>query len=115
MRRRDKADVHMDGLVAAQPLELLFLQRAEQLRLQLQANVADFIEEQSAAIGKLQTAALLHQSAGKCTLLVSEELAFDQPGRNGSTIEPDKRSVPSWTQAMDCAGKQFFAGASLAV
>src|SRR5580692_7642197 len=115
MRRRDKADVHMNGLVAAQPLELLFLQRAEQLRLQLQTNVTDFIQEHSAAIGKLQTAALLQQSAGECTFLMSEELAFDQPGRNGSTIEPDKRSVSSWTNAMDCARNQFFAGARLAV
>src|SRR5580692_5531988 len=115
MRRRDKADVHMNGLVAAQPLELLFLQRAEQLRLQLQTNVADFIKEQSAAIGKLPTAALLQQSAGECTFLVSEELAFDQPGRNGGTIEPDKCSVSSWTEAMNSARNQLFAGTGLAV
>ena len=35
MRRRDKANVNMNGLVASQPLELLFLQRAQQLWLQL--------------------------------------------------------------------------------
>jgi hypothetical protein len=65
-------------------------------------------------IGKLQTAALLHQSAGECTLLVSEELAFDKPGWNGSAIEPYKRSVSSWTKAMDGARNQFLAGARLA-
>src|SRR6202030_3290432 len=114
MGRRDKANVDMNGVVAAQPLEFLFLQRAQQLRLQLQTNVADFIQEQRAVIGKLQTSALLHQSTGECALLMSEELAFDQPGWNGSTIEPYKRSVSSWTKAMDGASNQFFPGARLA-
>jgi hypothetical protein len=35
MGGRDKANVHMKGLVASQPLELLLLQRAQQLWLQL--------------------------------------------------------------------------------
>src|SRR6202041_4214189 len=82
---------------------------------QIKTNVADFIQEQSAVIGKLETPSLLHQSAGECTFLVAEELAFDQSGRNGGTIEPDKRSLSSWTKAMECARNQFFAGARLAV
>src|SRR4029077_18873617 len=91
MRRRDQANVDMNCFVAAQPLELLLLQSAQQFRLQLQADVADFIQEQSALIGKLETAALLHQSASERPLLVSEEFAFDKPGWNGSAIQSYKR------------------------
>src|SRR6202021_1692856 len=103
MGRRDKANIDMNGLVAAQPLEFLFLQRAQQLRLQLQTNVADFIQEQSAVIGKLQTSALLHQSASECTLFVSEQFAFDKPGWNGGAIEPYECSLSSWAEALEGA------------
>ena len=50
IRRGDQPDVHADRSRAAQPLELLFLQHPQQLRLQLQRNVADFVEEQRAAV-----------------------------------------------------------------
>src|SRR5467141_3227791 len=103
MRCRDQANVDMNGLVAAQPFELLFLQRAQQLRLQLWADVSDFIQEQCAVIGKLETAAFLHQGAGERALLMSEEFAFDQPGWNGRAIKPYKRPVSPWTVAMNCA------------
>ena len=115
MRRRDKANVNMNGLVASQPLELLFLQRAQQLWLQFQTNVANFIQEQRAAIGNFKAAAFLQQSASERTLLMSEQFAFDKPGWNSSAIETYERSVSSWTEVMDCARNQFFPGARLAV
>src|SRR3984957_5387760 len=87
MRRRNEANVNMNGLVASQPLELLFLQRAQQLWLQLETNVANFIQKQCAPIGNFKTAAFLHQSAGERTLLVSEQFAFDKPGWNSSAVE----------------------------
>src|SRR5437660_12507940 len=113
MRCRDQANVYMNGLVAAQPFELLLLQRAQQLGLQLWANVSDFIQEQSAVIGKFEPAALLHQGASECTFLVSEEFAFDQPGWNGRAIEPYKRPVSSCTVAMNCTCNQLLASACL--
>ena len=78
MCRRDKANVNMSGLVASQPLELLFLQRVQQLWLQVQTNVADFIQEQRAVIGNLKTPAFLHQGASECTLLMVRRLLFRQ-------------------------------------
>src|SRR6266481_7175221 len=114
MRRRDQANVDVDGLIAAQSLELLLLQCAQQLRLQLWADVPDFVEKQSAMIGKLEPSTLLHQGARERALFVSEEFAFDQPGWNGRAIEPYKRPVSSWTVAMNCACNQLFPSARLA-
>src|SRR6202453_32782 len=115
MGRRDEANVNMNGLVASQPLEFLFLQRPQQLWLQLQTNVVNFIQEQRAAIGNFETAAFLHQSAGERTLLMSEQFAFDKPGWNCSAIQSYERSVSSWTEVMHCARNQFFSGARLPV
>src|SRR5258708_18460152 len=64
-------------------------------------------------IGKLETAALLHQGASECAPLVSEEFAFDQPGGNGRAIEPYKRPVSSWTVAMNCACNQLLPSSRL--
>ena len=46
-------------LRAAEPLELLLLQHAEQLGLQLQRDVADLVEEQRPLVGQLEAADLL--------------------------------------------------------
>ena len=46
VRGRHQAHVHLDRLRAAQALELLLLQHAEQLGLQLRRDVADLVEEQ---------------------------------------------------------------------
>src|SRR3984885_14433591 len=105
----------MNGLVASQPLELLFLQRAQQLWLQIHTYVANFIQEQRAVIGNFKTAAFLHQSAGKRTLLMSEEFAFDKPGWDSRAIETYECSVSPWTEVMDCARNQFLSGPRLAV
>ena len=46
-------------LRAAQALELLLLQDAQQLGLQRRRDVADLVEEQRAAVGQLEAADLL--------------------------------------------------------
>ncbi len=61
--RRDEPDVDADGAVAAQPLELLFLQHAQEFRLQLERDVADLVEEQRAAVRQLEPADLLRDGA----------------------------------------------------
>ena len=54
--RRDEPHVDADRPRAAEPLELLLLQDAQQLRLQLERDVADLVEEQRAAVGELEPA-----------------------------------------------------------
>ena len=46
------------GLRAADALELALLQHAQQLRLQLERQLADLVEEQRAAVGQLELALL---------------------------------------------------------
>ena len=51
--------------VPADRLDDLFLQRAQHLGLRLQAHVADFVEEQRAAVGQLELAASIRDRAGE--------------------------------------------------
>src|SRR6185369_6971922 len=53
VRRRDPADVTVDRLVAADALEALLLEDAEELRLELGLQLCDLVEEERAGSGEL--------------------------------------------------------------
>ena len=52
----DEAHVDADGLVAADALEFAFLQHAQELDLKAQRNFRDFVEQQRAAVRRLESA-----------------------------------------------------------
>ncbi len=54
----DEADVDLPRLARADPLELSLLEDAEELRLEVEAEVPDLVEEEGAAVGELETADL---------------------------------------------------------
>src|SRR5213593_4399437 len=56
IRRRDDPDVHLDRARATDALELLLLEHAQQLRLQIQSHLADLVEQERAAIRALKRA-----------------------------------------------------------
>ena len=67
VRRCDKTDIHLLSPRASQSFELLFLEDAKQLRLQLQWNVADLVQKERALVGEFKTADPLRNCAGECT------------------------------------------------
>ena len=82
-------DAHVDamGMRAAQPFELLLLQNPQQLRLQFERNIADFIQEQRAAVRRFETADLLRHGAREGAPFVTEELAFEKSQRNRRAVQ----------------------------
>ena len=70
-------------MVTALPtgVDLALLQRAQQLGLQLERQLADLVEEQRAAVRELEAARAALQRAGEGAALVAEELALDQRWR----------------------------------
>ena len=62
------------GLLAADALELLLLQHAQQLELQRRRHVADLVEEQRALVGQLEAPELALDRAGERAPLVAEQL-----------------------------------------
>src|SRR5262249_45825377 len=76
--RRDEANVDFDRLEAADALELALLDRAQQLDLHFDGDLADLVEEQSSVIGELEAAGLARRRAGERALLVAEQLRFHE-------------------------------------
>jgi len=69
MRRCDEPDVNLVRMVATESLELLFLQDAQQFRLKLQRDVADFVKKERAPVRELKAARLLWRPGGFASCL----------------------------------------------
>src|SRR5581483_5506286 len=77
----DEPDFRFDRTRAAKPLEFLFLQYAQELWLQFQGNLADFIEKKRSLVRKLEASDALRDCAGESASLVSKQLGLEQPCR----------------------------------
>ncbi len=75
------AHVDLERLRRAEPLELPALQHPQQLRLHLERQLADLVEEERAAVGDLEAAERALDGAGEGALLVAEQLALDERRR----------------------------------
>ena len=93
IRCRHQPHIHTHRARASQAFEFLLLESSEQLRLEFERNVTDFVEEQRAAIGQLEAADSLRDRPGEGALLVTEQFAFEQPGRNRGAVEFDESPV----------------------
>ena len=114
MRGRDQPDVDLHRLAGADPFESLFLEDAEQLGLNLQADVADFVQENRAAVGQLETADLVADGSGEGPFDVAEEFAFKDAGGEGGTVDFHKRTGRPRAVVVDRLGQEPLTGSAFA-
>ena len=112
--RGDDADVDVDRPRTAEALDLAVLQHAQELRLELERQLADLVEEERAAIGQLEAAGLRRVRAGEGAALVAEQLALDQRRRQRGAVDDDERPVAPAALAVERAREQLLARARLA-
>ena len=85
--------------------------------MSLQAHVADFVEEEGAAVGALEGAAFfggLVGAAGAGAVAVAEEFGLDEVFGDGGAVELDEDAVAAQGLGVHGAGDEFFAGAGFA-
>jgi hypothetical protein len=90
------------------------LQHAQEFDLQGRRQLANLIEKHSAAIGYFEPPFLLTERSGECSLLVPEQLAFQQRLCQRGAINCHERLIGAFAVLMQGAGGQFFPGAALA-
>ena len=91
--RGDDADVDLLRLAVADAEDDALLQRAEELHLEVERQLADLVEEERALVGDLELARARRDGAGERALHVAEELALDQVLRDGAAVDDDERPV----------------------
>jgi hypothetical protein len=75
---RNYPDIHLEIVVAAQPLHFSLFQESEDLALQRQGHVSDLIEKQRAAVRRMNASDTRLHRAGERSLGISEEFRFKQ-------------------------------------
>src|SRR5215468_5330538 len=72
VRGSHQPHIHALRACASQPLKLLLLDHAQQLGLQFQRNVTNFVEKERPPIRQLETADLLGNRTGKSAFLMTK-------------------------------------------
>ncbi len=106
--------VDRDLLPAADALDGLLLEEAQELHLQGGRQFADLVQEERAALGQLDAPLALDVGAGEGPLLVAEEFALQQVLRDGAAVDRDEGPVFAAAQRVDGPGRQLLAGAAFA-
>ena len=113
VRGRNDAHVHLLGGRRADALEAPFLQDAQQLGLEIERQIADFVEKQRPAMGQLESALARGDRARERAARVAEELAFDQRRRQRRAVDDDQRVAAPRPVHVDRAREQLLARAGL--
>ena len=87
---------------------------AEELGLQIQWQLSDFVEEDRSLVCHLESAHLFRERAGERALFVAEQFAFDQAGRNRGAIDLHQRLVFAWAQIVNRPRDELLTGAGFA-
>ena len=109
----DQANVDFSGTFFADPFEFAFLQDAQQLGLQFKRDLADLVEKERPAFGKLKASNPIAHRPREGTFCVAEELAFVQFPRHLGAVDFDERPFRPLAAPMDLPGDEFLAGAAL--
>src|SRR6266446_3814485 len=107
IRRRDDAHVDAPRPRAAEPLEFLLLKDAEELRLELERDVADLVEEERPAVCQLEASDPLRDRAREGAALVAEQLALEKARRDGGAVDLDEGPLATSAQVVNRARDQL--------
>src|SRR5262249_42908655 len=77
VRRSKHTHVHLDRLLASNPMDFAALKSAKHLCLCAEAHVSDFVEQQGAPVCNFEEAFLSLLRTGECPAFMAKELALD--------------------------------------
>ena len=116
MRGADEAKVHRHGVACAHGRHAAVLQHAQQAGLQGQRHIADFIQEQRAAVGLAQAAqAAFLAGTGEGASHMAEQFGFDEVLGDGRAVDGHEGPGAAWAAGVQGARKHFLAHARFAL
>src|SRR5215510_15104241 len=98
-------------MVAPNALEFSFLQHAQKRNLSLGRKIADFIEENSSAVGGLKPADTSLERTREGAFLMPKKFRPNQGLRDCRAVHPDEGFRRAVRAAMKSPGNQFLSGA----
>src|SRR5262249_23092301 len=92
-----------------------FLQYAQELRLHVERELRDLVQEQRALVGELEATDPPRERPGEGAALVPEQLALDQGGRQRRAVQLHERPRLAQTELVNGAREELLAGTRLAL
>ena len=89
MRRGDEAYVYAMGATTSETFEFLFLQNTEELGLQCEWHIADFIKKESSFVSQFEAANSLCDRARKSPSFMAKEFTLQQVEGDRGTVQLD--------------------------
>jgi hypothetical protein len=115
VRGRDETDVDRTIAYSAHPADRFVLEQLEKLDLDGRLDVADLVEEQRAAMGRLDQPDFSLLCVGEGAALMTEQFRFEELHRQRTAIDFDERLGSAWALEVKGAGDQFLACPRLAL
>ena len=115
MRGADQAQVDGGFRHRAHRTHAALLDGTQQLALHGQGQVADLVQEQGAAFGRLEKALAVFGRTSESAFAVTKKLGLQQVLRNGAAVHSHERRPRAGPLAMHGARHQLFARAALAL
>jgi hypothetical protein len=112
--RRQDPRLHGEGARAPDALELPVFEHPEELRLELQGQLAELVEQESSLRRQLEAACPPAARSGEGAPLVAEELALDQAGRERGAVDVNEGTGAARGALVDDPGDQPLARSGLA-
>ena len=109
MGSRNHAHIGLDGPMTAHAVKVAVAQHPQQAGLQIKRHVANFIEEQGAAVGLFKATPAHGLCTGESAALVPEQLGLEQVLGDGRGVDGHKRPCGAWRVLVQRACHQFFA------
>ena len=110
MCRSNDADVDLHGVRIADPLELAFLQHAQQFRLERGTHRRDLVEKQRPFVRLFEPPLPRGHRPGEGAPRMTEQLCFQQRLRDRAAVDRDEAVRTPRTPVMDRARRQLLAG-----
>src|SRR5207248_6428910 len=104
----------VDRVRPADPAVFLLLERAQQLGLQVERDLSDFVQEQGPPVGQLHQPGLGSDGPSECALLMAEELGFQQALWQRGTVNRNERAGGARTIGVYRLRYELFPGARFA-
>src|SRR5207302_3667230 len=111
--RGHDSGVHLDRLVRADARDFPFLEHAQQLCLCRERQIADFVQEQRPASGRLERALAGGVGARERAALVAEQLALDELVRQRRAVERNEWALGIRAEPVQLARDQLLARPTL--
>jgi hypothetical protein len=110
VRCRDDPDVDGLRVVGTDPADFASLEHTKELRLEIERELADLVEEDRPAVGDLEHAGARLDRTRERTLLVTEELALDEARGRSTAVEHDEGTARAERSLVHGAARELLSG-----